>query len=295
MTTDPNTPTLGRPLTETERTMLRYALDQAQEQMLCVGDEFSEDDHDAIDSLRRLADGPAPAGLGVSATPSHTDQAAELERLRTENERMRHELEVMYGGAFDSLDTPPPADRAPVYREAADRLAAKYSDDDPAVEDLRQWADEAQQQPAAVQPAEPGTECAHCGNPIRRITGTLTAWWVHRSGGQSACHPERPAVSPRATPRRVKHAGPDTEFCVLCLSGEHERVTDAAPQPGPSVHGESVAALAGYQPDGRDTWDGDEQRCTCADAGTAFAPAGHYADCPQAEPAVDARQDGAQQ
>ncbi|MFJ7023174.1 hypothetical protein ACIQUW_32910 [Streptomyces sp. NPDC101117] len=50
------TPSVGRPLTETERTMLRYALDQAQEQMLCVGDEFSEDDHDAIDSLRRLAD-----------------------------------------------------------------------------------------------------------------------------------------------------------------------------------------------------------------------------------------------
>jgi len=32
-----------------------------------------------------------------------TDQTAELDRLRTENERMRHELEVMYGGAFDSV------------------------------------------------------------------------------------------------------------------------------------------------------------------------------------------------
>lgn len=29
----------------------------------------------------------------------------EIERLRTQNERMRHELEVMYGGAFDSLKT----------------------------------------------------------------------------------------------------------------------------------------------------------------------------------------------
>lgn len=28
-----------------------------------------------------------------------------------------------------------------------------------------------------------------------------------------------------------------------------------------------------------------EKRCTCADAGTAFAPAGHYADCPQADEA----------
>jgi hypothetical protein len=39
------------------------------------------------------------------------DRDAELEQLRTENARMRHELEVMYGGAFDSLK-PPPADRA---------------------------------------------------------------------------------------------------------------------------------------------------------------------------------------
>lgn len=26
---------------------------------------------------------------------------------------------------------------------------------------------------------------------------------------------------------RVKHSGPDTKFCVLCLSGEHERVEEA--------------------------------------------------------------------
>jgi hypothetical protein len=31
------------------------------------------------------------------------ETVSELERLRTENERMRHELEVMYGGAFDTL------------------------------------------------------------------------------------------------------------------------------------------------------------------------------------------------
>ncbi|MEV6696273.1 hypothetical protein AB0M68_03795 [Streptomyces sp. NPDC051453] len=39
------------------------------------------------------------------------EQAAELERLRTENGRMRHELEVMYGGAYDS-PKPQPADQA---------------------------------------------------------------------------------------------------------------------------------------------------------------------------------------
>src|SRR5690606_35596034 len=27
-------------------------------------------------------------------------------------------------------------------------------------------------------------------------------------------------------PERVKHSGPDSKFCVLCLSGEHERVDD---------------------------------------------------------------------
>lgn len=25
---------------------------------------------------------------------------------------------------------------------------------------------------------------------------------------------------------RIKHSGPDTKFCVLCLSGEHERVDE---------------------------------------------------------------------
>ena len=34
------------------------------------------------------------------------DRPDEMDRLRTENERMRHELEVMYGGAFDRLADP---------------------------------------------------------------------------------------------------------------------------------------------------------------------------------------------
>lgn len=32
--------------------------------------------------------------------------------------------------------------------------------------------------------------------------------------------PDRPASSPAT---RVQHSGPDTKFCVLCLSGEHQR------------------------------------------------------------------------
>lgn len=31
---------------------------------------------------------------------------------------------------------------------------------------------------------------------------------------------------------RVKHSGPEAELCVLCLSGEHERVADEAQQAG---------------------------------------------------------------
>ena len=38
----------------------------------------------------------------LALLPEPADRA-EVERLRTENERMRHELKVMYGGAFDRL------------------------------------------------------------------------------------------------------------------------------------------------------------------------------------------------
>jgi hypothetical protein len=40
-----------------------------------------------------------------TTAPGGDDRDDEMERLRTENERMRHELEVMYGGAFDSAPT----------------------------------------------------------------------------------------------------------------------------------------------------------------------------------------------
>lgn len=32
---------------------------------------------------------------------------------------------------------------------------------------------------------------------------------------------------------RIKHSGPDTKFCVLCLSGEHERVDEGASRAKP--------------------------------------------------------------
>ncbi|MFJ1653668.1 hypothetical protein ACIOC2_20220 [Streptomyces sp. NPDC088337] len=45
----------ARELSTTERAMLRFALDLAQERMLSRGDEFTDDDEDAVESLRRMA------------------------------------------------------------------------------------------------------------------------------------------------------------------------------------------------------------------------------------------------
>lgn len=133
------------------------------------------------------------------------------------------------------LEQQPPADRAAVLLWAADQIDAetrqakadevlepdKFRPCRDASAQLRRMAAEAQQ------PAARPESCAHCGKPIRRITGTLTAWWVHHPGGNTVCDPAQAATSPRATPK------PDTRA-----------------------------------------------RCTCADAGDCFAPAGHYADCP---------------
>lgn len=45
----------ARELSKTERDTLRFALDLAQEQMFSRGDEFTDDDQAAVDSLRRMA------------------------------------------------------------------------------------------------------------------------------------------------------------------------------------------------------------------------------------------------
>ncbi|MGA5670022.1 hypothetical protein ACPCTG_31645 [Streptomyces pseudogriseolus] len=71
--------------------------------------------------------------------------AAEIDRLRTENGRMRHELEVMYGGAFDKLPEPaavsaavaPPTQAVlrdflwRLEQSAGDAAAEKFLDDNP--------------------------------------------------------------------------------------------------------------------------------------------------------------------
>ncbi|GGW81999.1 hypothetical protein [Streptomyces griseoloalbus] len=69
---------------------------------------------------------------------------------------------------------------------------------------LRRLADE-------TQPTEAGRGCAHCGQPISRVTGTLAAWWVHAPGGNTVCNPQQAASSPRATPKQAAGARQDGE------------------------------------------------------------------------------------
>ncbi|MFJ3984371.1 hypothetical protein [Streptomyces fungicidicus] len=107
------------------------------------------------------------------------------------------------------------ADRAAVLREAADELATAFGDPKAkhigilAASWLRRRAREIEAgRPESRRMADetattetPGKSCAHCGQPISRITGTLAAWWVHDPGGNTVCHPERAASSTRATPK----------------------------------------------------------------------------------------------
>ncbi|MET9140528.1 hypothetical protein [Streptomyces parvulus] len=73
--------------------------------------------------------------------------------------------------------------------------------------------------------------CSRCGQPIRRVTGTLTAWWVHDPGGHTACDWARAAESTRATPKAADE--PATE-AAHGLSVQHaDALWDAVAVPGP--------------------------------------------------------------
>ena len=131
---------------------------------------------------------------------------------------------------------PPPADRATVLTEATDRLTAAIQRcptmsgqclsceaKAAAIRELRRMAAEAQQQPdtetrgAASQP----DICATCHTERCETCHGCRC----NKGDENTCgHPDCPAT-------RVKHSGPDTKFCVLCLSGEHERVDEEEPRP----------------------------------------------------------------
>ena len=141
----------------------------------------------------------------------------------------------------------PAADRAAVLREAVRRIEdGELLPDrdlrfrrgaDWVLDALRRLAAEAAVPAVGVAadttPAET-QECAHCGKPVRQVTGTLTAWWVHDPDGHTACHPQQ-ADSPRAEPGPVVPAQPgnDTEtpvgysgkgrlWCLACPRPESE-------------------------------------------------------------------------
>lgn len=83
------------------------------------------------------------------------------------------------------------------------------------------------EQPAETQAQrEPDPDCERCDgsglDPDAYFVDRERQIWTHAPC--SECLPEDDTPEPV---ERVKHSGPDTKFCVLCLSGEHERVDDA--------------------------------------------------------------------
>lgn len=152
---------------------------------------------------------------------------------------------------------PEPADRAAVRAAAFDEAAEKLAGLDPvkaALAGQHAWNDAAgivrhmarqerrmatgEQQPVGPCVAgeqqnetpeaerEPDPDCEHCeGSGLDPdayfVEGDV---WTHAPC--SECLPEDDEAEPTA--ERVKHSGPETKFCVLCLSGEHERVDEPA-------------------------------------------------------------------
>ena len=133
-------------------------------------------------------------------------------------------------GSREAADAILAKHRAEVFREAADALiphlgtAGEAADGEMhdatilwAAEMLRRVADETEATVSLAATVRPGDRaaaaqpesCAHCGQSISRITGTLAAWWVHDPGGNTVCHPGQAASSPRATPKPAAGARQD--------------------------------------------------------------------------------------
>jgi hypothetical protein len=74
---------------------------------------------------------------------------------------------------------------------------------------------------------EPDPDCERCEgsglDPDTYFVNEERSVWTHAPC--SECQPDDDD-DPVPTVERVKHSGPHTKFCVLCLSGEHERVDE---------------------------------------------------------------------
>ena len=254
----------------------------------------------------------ASAGLGVSATPSHTGlrdriAAALYERERPPRDPHWADAFAMDREVFEAMADavlavlPPPADRAAVLREAeakAREVVARLWDDGTtqtamdraggarAVEwEIGLMASGINE--SAPDFFQPGHSYTHRDGSTFRCVAVTT----HPDGGERVAigwhtdtadwtfvgvrninhwnHEYDGVEAPADDLRRLADEAQQRERepgCAHC-GGDHSWddcqaytavVADEAPQPGPSVHGESVAALAGYQPDGHDTWDGED-------------------------------------
>lgn len=88
--------------------------------------------------------------------------------------------------------------------------------------------------PGATNSREPDPDCERCEgsglDPDEFFVDRDAQTWTHAPC--SECLPEDDGTTDPVA-ERIRHSGPDTKFCVLCLSGEHERV-DEVPAVGQS-------------------------------------------------------------
>jgi hypothetical protein len=181
--------------------------------------------------------------LDRTTAPDGDEQDAEMERLRTEIDRMRHELEVMYGRAFDS--PPAPADRAAILREAADTVDATDLPDDYvdlfdngarwATTQVRRLADEAQPTDGTKRPEDAARRFARRLHAVEQLCSgrpgyhTVTVKTLLTAMGDANDEAQQP--TPR---RRCAHTDVLYGQCVRYLD-DHDGDCIHEQQPAPAA------------------------------------------------------------
>lgn len=199
------------------------------------------------------------------------DPDAETERLRTENARMRHELEVMYGGAFDSLHPKQPAARTGL-RERIAAVAtpffANFSDEEAAKVNAGELA-------AAVMSVLP--PAADRGAVLREAADAVMRLDYMELRADFEYDSQRDAwdggtIDAAHELRRLADVAQYGDDCEMAASWRRDGF------------GEDEIAAMLRRGGGEEQQAETQAPCTCAAAGDCFAPSGHYADCPQATP-----------
>jgi hypothetical protein len=235
-------------LSDTDRQFLTYALDLAADQMASRGNEFTPEDEDAMERLRRLA--ARSASPHDTDTNAFTTQVWPLARVLAEVrcgsqdwtwDEEWADLDQRHAetGYLDKLEQDIRANgiTAPVLIGTDGRLWDGHHRLRIAVRlGIGYVPVEA---PAAGLPAGGTQRCANCGLEIENrgdpdMGGNHEIRWVHIPGGYTICHPQQPN-SPRATPAGgTPHRG-EARRVVRCsraiLSRPHEP-HGWQPQPG---------------------------------------------------------------